>query len=128
NSQWARISLLLFVSIRFPIRVSAVAIELDPLNIEFARRQPQMPPLMGLISVQPTSGLPQTFHIFPFLSRKDADERRVWRVGLESYDQTRTGKDKLVRAYGDRQPSGNRVGSLSARCRRRGWAFVGYVQ
>jgi hypothetical protein len=35
------------------IRVSAVAIKFDPLNIEFARRQPQMPPLMSLISVSP---------------------------------------------------------------------------
>src|SRR5262249_48218513 len=78
------------------ISVSAVAIEFDPLKIEFARRQPQMPPLMRLISVQPASGLPLTFHIFSFLSRKDADERRAWRVGLESDDQTCPGKDKLV--------------------------------
>src|SRR5262245_21122421 len=87
-----------------------------------------MPPLMGLISVQPTSRLPLTFHIFSFLSRKDADERRAWRVGLESYDQTCAGKDKLIRPCGDRQPSGNRVRRLSALCRRRGRAFVGYVQ
>ena len=51
-----------------PIDVSAVAIKLDPLKIEFARRQPQMSPLMGLISVQPASGLPLTFGIFSFLS------------------------------------------------------------
>src|SRR5262249_49541934 len=50
------------------------------------------------------------------------------RVGLESYDQACAGKDKLVRPYGDRQPSGNRVRSLSALCRGRGRAFVGYVQ
>ena len=49
-------------------RFSAVAIKLDPLKIEFARRQPQMPPLMGLIPVQPASGLPLAFHIFSFLS------------------------------------------------------------
>jgi hypothetical protein len=47
---------------------SAVAIKLDPLNIESARRQPQMPPLMGLISVQPAPRLSLAFHIFSFLN------------------------------------------------------------
>jgi hypothetical protein len=65
------------------IRVSAVAIKFDPLNIEFARLQPQMPPLMGLISVQPAparfstsspklrrwSFAPGLFMVSPFRSR-----------------------------------------------------------
>src|SRR5262245_8667221 len=84
-----------------------------------------MSTLMVLISVQPSSWLPLTFHVFSFLNRKDTDERRAWRIGLESHDQTCSGKNKLVRPYGDRQPSGNRLGSLSALCRR---AFVAYVQ